>query len=96
MILSPEIHAELSASELCANLRIIAADGHKLTAIDRAVLVTAAAELESAYRQLLCDNVSLNEAAQQQAALKERIVELMPKAAWSMGTGWVKVQVMPL
>lgn len=77
------IIAELSQPELCAQLRIIAADEKKLSVGDRGVLLTAAAEIELAYRQLLVNNASICELAAHQMALVDRINALTPKSAWS-------------
>lgn len=85
MIIAPHIAEELANPEICAQLRIIAADDKKLTAPDRSLLVLAANELEIAYRQLLVDNQALVEALRHAAALQERIVALAPKVEWSMG-----------
>lgn len=85
MSLLPHVEAELTASELCANLRIIAADAPSLSPADRGVLTTAAAEIELAYRQILADHAIISEQIATQTALRERINALTPKAAWSMG-----------
>lgn len=90
MNLAPNIVEELTVSELCAKLHIIAKDALRLTADDRQTIVSAAAELEIAYRQLLLGNANLCMMAAQTKALQDRIAFLMPKLAqiqWAMKSG---------
>jgi hypothetical protein len=89
MNVSPSLAAELSQPELCAQLRIIAADAPRLSVADRSLLNTAASELEIVYRQLLLDNVALSEALSASQALRDRVAELTNKGAWSYGASVV-------
>lgn len=85
MRLAPHILEELGQPEVCATLRIIAADTTKLSLADRGVLLTAATELELAYRKILLDNEELSGAMQHIAALQDRVAVLTPKAVWNVG-----------
>lgn len=88
-------------------LKIIAGETGRLTPSDRAVIVGAAEELELSNKTAYLANVTVIEYRQQIIALNERIIQLMselaqqrtPNAAnadiWSMGTGWLKVEIGP-
>lgn len=84
MNFSAPLAEELSASELCANLRIIAKDAPSLSKADRDIIAGAANELEIAYRQLVLDNINLCALSAANSAQALRIAELAPKLAWSM------------
>ncbi len=89
MTIAPHIAEELANSELCAHLRIIAADAQRLNAADRGRVLCAANEIEIAYRQILSMNEALTEAQARAVALRDRLNALHAiangSAQWSMG-----------
>jgi hypothetical protein len=93
MNIPPQIVEELHSSELCANLRIIAADAKGLRAADRSALEMAAREIEIAHRQILTQAAQIDELAAHSIALRERLaaVTAPPNRNWSMG-GMISVR----
>lgn len=74
-------------------LRILAKDGGRLTALDRELLARAADELEYACRELIASQQAVIESQQQRIATTERLIELQkPKAPSYDHTFWAGIK----
>ena len=83
-------------SEYADILRIIASEGGRLDANDRAAIIKAAEELEKALHKndRMCSDII--EANARLLAMGERLKELQkpePSTPWAIKSGWIKVKM---
>lgn len=78
------------------DLRIIARDCKSLSVADRALIESAADELETSQRGHLATYTQLLETQQRLIAANEQLIEMRrkqpPAMKWSLSSGWIKVK----
>jgi hypothetical protein len=86
------------------DLRIIARDKRELSATERAMIETAADELEESQKAHILTYAQLIEAQGKLIAVTDRLIDTVkelaeirrPKlSAWHLSSGWMPVKVMP-
>jgi hypothetical protein len=93
----------MQMTELSEELRIIATETGRLSAVDRATIARAANDLEAAINRSISLDRQLLEANAHKVALTDQLADERRKAAgavpaplpWSMRTGWIRVDVLP-